>query len=259
MNIITVKYLVDDKIVDHKDDRLEQINLSDLVIVDSGQIQELARVINIYQADKFKNVEGEGRILRVVNVDDQKTIVKNKKDALKYIPKCEEKINATNLSMKVVDVDLSFDGKKLTIYFSAGGRIDFRILVADFVRSFKKLIRLQQIGPREQAAKVDGYGKCGQRICCARFAKSKDTVTLELAKNQNLSESSTNKINGYCGKLMCCLKYEDELYSEIKKKLPKIGEEYKTPKGIGVVVRQNILSNSILVELKNAEKIEVKL
>lgn len=259
MNIITVKFLADEKIADYQIDDVKDISLYDLVIVDSGQIEDLARIINVYEAEKCKNIKGEGKITRKVTKDDKKKIIDNKKEALLYIEKCEEKVKKFNLSMKIVDTDLSFDGKKLTIYFSAGNRIDFRVLVADFVRSFKKLIRLQQIGPREQAAKVDGYGKCGQRVCCARFLKNKDSITLELAKNQNLSETSSNKINGYCGKLMCCLKYEDELYTQSKKKMPNVGQEIKTPQGMGVVIRQNILAGSVSVKLKNAERIEVKI
>ena len=137
--------------------------------------------------------------------------------------------------------------------------MEVRELVADFVRSYKKLIRLQQIGPRLQAAKVDGFGKCGQRICCSRFLKNSGQVTLECAKNQNLSEVNSNKINGMCGKLMCCLKYEDEAYSELKKKLPHVGSAIDTKKGKGIVIRQNILNQSVIVKLKNEDKLEIKL
>lgn len=261
MRIISVKYPTDNKVVDFKIKEDIDAKLNDLALIDNSQVKEIAQVINIYEADKLKNQQGEGIVTKIIDGEDVKKLVKIKRNAIEFIPKASEIVAIYDLPMSIVDADLSYDEKKLTIYFSSDTRIDFRKLVSHFVRTFKKLIRLQQIGPREQAQKLGGYGKCGEEVCCRRFLGQLENVSIELAKNQCLAEVSSNKINGNCGKLLCCLKYENDLYSERKKDMPKIGDEIKTKEGIGRVIKLNILKNSVLLELNNAnkDKVEVKL
>lgn len=259
MNIISVKFITDGKIMDYDDE--EQCKVSDLVIVNTSQLYELGKIVDRYEWKEgmdYKNQKDKGNIVRKVNCDDQKKINENKKNALKLIPLCKEKVKKYKLIMDIMDADLSFDEKKLTIYFSSEKRIDFRLLVSDFVRTFKKLVRLQQIGQREQIRRMGWVGKCGQEVCCARFSGCSEQVTLDCAKRQNLSEVNCSKINGVCGKLMCCLKYEDHAYEEIKKTMPEIGDKIKTKQGVGKVIKQKILSKSVIVLLENKDRIEVE-
>jgi len=253
MIITTLKFVLDNKIEDYKlPDKLD-IEIGDRVLVDNSQTKEVAWVINIYEAADFKNVKGEGAIERVIDEKDANIIKENKKKAVILIPRCEEIAYNLALPMQILDADFSFDEKKLTIYFSSEKRVDFRKLVGEYVKEFKKLIRLQQVGAREQAQKIGGYGKCGQEICCKRFLQNLDNVSIDCAKAQNLAEVSGNKINGNCGKLLCCLKYENDLYVETKKQLPPIGTEVKTKKGKGVVIKQNILMKKVYVEIRDAK------
>lgn len=260
MNILSVKFITDGRVMDY--DENEQCSVSDIVIVNTSQLHELGKVVEKYElkeGEDCKNQKDKGKIVRKITEDDQKKIDENKKNALRLIPICKEKVKKYQLTMDIMDADLSFDEKKLTIYFSAEKRIDFRLLVSDFVRTFKKLVRLQQIGQREQIKRMGWIGKCGQEICCSRFSGSSEQVTIDYAKRQNLSEVSCSKINGVCGKLMCCLKYEDQAYNEIKKTLPKIGDKIKTKEGEGKVIKQNILSKSVTVLLKNKDRVEIEI
>lgn len=260
MNVVSVKFISDNKILDF-DDTKDQYNVSDFVIVNTSQVAEIVKIVDKYKLGRsknYKNPKDKGKILRKVSKRDREKINKNKSKALKFISKCKEKIKRHNLSMEVVDADLSFDEKKLTVYFSSEKRVDFRTLVADFVRSFKKLVRLQQIDSREQVRRMGGIGKCGEEICCARFLGCSELVTLDYVRRQNLGEVKGSKISGACGKLMCCLRYEDELYTEAKKDMPKIGDKLKTEQGIGKVIKQNVLSKTVTVELDNDNKLEVR-
>ena len=161
--------------------------------------------------------------------------------------------------MELMDAELSFDEKKLTFYFAAEGRVDFRSLVSDLASTFRKLIRLQQIGARDEARFLGGCGRCGQVLCCRRFLKGDlDSVTLEMAQLQGLAAMGTARVTGCCGKLMCCLKYELDEYREAVKSLPKIGEKIKTEKGFGFVISQNILAKKVLVEVEDGSKLEVE-
>lgn len=261
MNIVSIKFITDNKIMDYEDEE-KKYSSSDCVIVDSLQVLDLGKVVEVYEVSdvkECKNEKDKGNIVRKVSEDDRKKIKEIKKKALALIAQCREKVKKYELDMEILDADLSFDEKKLTIYFSAEKRVDFRLLVSDYVRTFRKLVRLQQVGLREQIMRFGWVGKCGQEICCSRFLGCSELVTTDSAKKQNMGEVNTNKINGACGKLMCCLKYEEKAYEEVKKKMPKIGDKIKTKQGIGEVIKQNILSNSVIILLKNKEKLEIKI
>ncbi len=259
MKIVSVKFSTDSRTVDYVDSE-DIYEVSDVLIIDSSQIKETGKVVDKYtlkKGEKYKNETDKGKIVGKVTKNDEKKIKENKRKALDYILICKEKIAEHDLAMDVMDADLSFDEKKLTIYFTANKRVDFRSLVSDYVRSFKKLVRLQQVGLREQIKMMDWIGKCGQKICCARFLDCPKLVTTDYARRQNLGETNNNKINGVCGKLMCCLKYEDEVYTEAKKGMPKIGDRIKTKQGVGKVIKQNVLYKKVIVLLDNKEKVEV--
>jgi len=179
--------------------------------------------------------------------------------AQEMIPECQKKILRHRLPMELLDAELSFDEKKLTFYFTADGRVDFRALVSDLASSFKKLIRLQQVGARDEARFLGGHGRCGQILCCRKFLKGDlDSITLDMAQIQGLAAMGPGRITGACGKLMCCLAFEIEEYKKMAKNLPKIGDEIKTEKGQGIVISQNVLQKKITVELPDKSKLEVE-
>ena len=152
--------------------------------------------------------------------------------------------------MSLIDANYTFDRDKLIIRFLADNRIDFRDLVKEIASIYKVRIELRQIGVRDKAKEVSGCGICGQKLCCSRFLKDLETVSITMAKNQNLS-LNPNKINGVCGRLLCCLKYEDEEYIKCRKHLPKIGDKMKTEAGEGTVIGLDILKQEYKVDVPN--------
>lgn len=173
-------------------------------------------------------------------------------DAKNY---CLERIKAHSLAMNLVDVEYFYDGSKIIFYFTADGRVDFRELLKDLVRRLRTRVELRQIGIRNQAKMVGGLGSCGRPLCCASFLKNFHTVSIKMAKEQNLSLNPT-KISGACGRLMCCLQYEYETYKELKKDMPKLGKKIEIPEGRGKVIRQNIIERTITVLLEDGKEIE---
>ncbi|MBO4885186.1 MAG: stage 0 sporulation family protein [Clostridia bacterium] len=161
---------------------------------------------------------------------------------------CARKVAAHKLDMKLVDAEYTFDGSKLIFYFTANGRVDFRDLVKDLASVFKMRIELRQIGVRDEAKMLGGLGACGRPICCGTFLNDFQPVSIRMAKDQSLSLNPT-KISGQCGRLMCCLKYEQENYESILKKLPRVGREIMTPDGVGTVTEIAVIREKIKVRL----------
>ena len=168
---------------------------------------------------------------------------------------CQERIEERNLPMILVDVERFFDGSKIIFYFYADGRVDFRELVKDLVKKLHTRVELRQIGVRNKAKMIGGVGPCGRELCCATFLKEFHSVSVKMAKEQNLSLNPT-KISGVCGRLMCCLKYEYTDYVEMKKGMPKVGKRIITPEGEGKVVRQNVMEQRVAVALDDGREIE---
>ena len=187
-------------------------------------------------------------VVRLANADDEarhEANVASENEALRI---CAEKIEEHNLDMKLVDVEYTFDNNKLLFYFTSDGRVDFRDLVKDLAGVFKTRIELRQIGIRDETKLVGGLGVCGRPFCCSSFLTDFSQVSIKMAKEQNLSLNSA-KISGACGKLMCCLKYEHEVYLEEIKKTPKIDSAVTTPDGTGIVVESNPLAGLVKVKL----------
>jgi len=159
-----------------------------------------------------------------------------------------KKIAEHNLDMKLVEAEYSFDKSKIIFYFTSEGRVDFRELVKDLARIFKARIELRQIGVRDEAKLFGGFGSCGKELCCRRFLKDFEPVTIRMAKEQGLPLNPP-KISGVCGRLMCCLAYECKVYKELSRDLPKEGDKINTPEGKGKVVSVNILKRSVIVEV----------
>ncbi len=170
---------------------------------------------------------------------------------------CLERINHHELPMKLVDVELLFDGSKIIFYFTADGRVDFRELLKDLVKHLKMRIELRQIGVRNHAAMVGGIGMCGRPLCCSQFLVKFHPVSIKMAKEQNLSLNPL-KISGACGRLMCCLQYESDVYAVLKRDLPKVGKKIDTDFGPGRVVRQNALERTVTVELEDGSLVDIE-
>ncbi len=187
-------------------------------------------------------------VLRKASEKDHETARENAALELEAHDVCQKKILERNLSMKLVDVEYTFDRSKILFYFTADGRVDFRELVKDLAAQFKTRIELRQIGVRDEAKMLGGLGCCGRPVCCKTFLGEFQPVSIKMAKEQNLSLSPT-KISGLCGRLMCCLKYEQDTYECLRKQMPKVGKEVMSPDGIGVVVENNIISEKSRVRL----------
>jgi len=224
-----------------------EIVQGDKVIVETARGVEMGDVAigpREMHCDKIKKP-----LKKVIRIADKKDMEKQKKNKGKEkdaFAVCEKKIAKHNMQMKLVDVEYTFDGGKIIFYFTAEGRVDFRELVKDLASVFKTRIELRQIGVRDEAKKVGGLGPCGRPACCNSFMGDFQPVSIKMAKEQNLSLSPT-KISGLCGRLMCCLNYENEFYKEMRKKLPKTGAIVKTPDGKAEVTGTNGLKGTIKV------------
>lgn len=191
------------------------------------------------------------RMLRVATDADRETLQKNQKRADEAFAICKHKIEERGLDMNLVTVECTFDMNKMLFYFTADGRVDFRELVKDLASVFRTRIELRQIGVRDEAKMIGGLGACGRELCCSSYLEEFHPVSINMAKEQNLSLNPA-KISGTCGRLMCCLKYEHEAYAELQKVTPKNGSVVDTPEGRGRVVSTQMLRGTCKVQLDDA-------
>jgi len=196
------------------------------------------------------------KILRVAKESDLKQIEENRVKAKEAFCTCIKKIEEHKLDMKLVQAEYSFDRSKIIFYFTANGRIDFRNLVKDLAKIFKARIELRQIGVRDEARLFGGFGPCGRELCCAKFLKDFEPVTIKMAKEEGLPLNPP-KISGLCGRLMCCLSFEYETYKLLSKGLPREGERVHTAQGKGKVTGINVFKRTATVELEDGAQIEV--
>ena len=193
------------------------------------------------------------KILRVADEKDVKQHKENLKKKERSLILCQEKIDKHHLEMKLIDVEHTFDNSKIIFYFTADGRVDFRELVKDLAGVFKMRIELRQIGVRDEAKLIGGIGTCGKALCCHSWLPEFEPVSIKMAKIQNLSLNPT-KISGICGRLMCCLKFENDVYAELRKDMPDVGEKVMTVDGLAVVTESNILESRIKARLVIEER-----
>ena len=189
------------------------------------------------------------KVVRIATEEDVRRAEYNEKRETEAFRICQEKVAKHKLEMKLVSVEYTFDNSKIIFYFTANGRVDFRELVKDLAGVFKMRIELRQIGVRDEAKMLGGLGSCGRPICCGTFLGDFQPVSIKMAKEQNLSLNPT-KISGLCGRLMCCLKYEQDYYSPTLKKLPKVGKDIVTPDGVGVLSEINAIRERVKVRIK---------
>ena len=191
------------------------------------------------------------KVLRVATEQDERTNAENQEREKKAFEICQQKIAAHGLEMQLVSAECAFDGSKLLFFFTADGRVDFRELVKDLASVFRTRIELRQIGVRDKAKMVGGLGVCGRPFCCKEFLDDFQPVSIKMAKTQNLSLNPT-KISGTCGRLMCCLKYEQEAYEDLMKDAPRMDSFVETPDGAGTIISVNTLREKVRVRLDDA-------
>lgn len=236
------------------DPKKEKLNRGDLVIVETANGIEFAEVVVANkEMPEEKLVNPLKSIIRKANYKDIKHNEENKKKEKEAFKKAEELIKQHNLNMNLTEVEYTFDNSKLLFYFTADGRIDFRDLVKDLAAIYKTRIELRQIGVRDQVRKIGGNGVCGRELCCCTFLDNFDSVSIKMAKEQNIA-LTPSKISGNCGRLMCCLKYEQEVYEEKLSRLPKVGAIVKVEdEGEGIVDSIEILKEKIRVKFKDKD------
>ena len=196
-------------------------------------------------------------VLRHATAEDERTVARNRAEEKRAFDICMQKIEEHGLDMQLVSAEYSFDGSKILFFFTADERVDFRELVKNLASIFHTRIELRQIGMRDEAKMLGGLGPCGRPICCGSFLGDFQPVSIKMAKEQNLSLNPT-KISGVCGRLMCCLKFEQDHYESTRKRMPKIGKEVETPEGNGVVIDINVLKETLTVRIHKGDTSEFK-
>lgn len=250
--IIGVRFKKLGKIYFFNPERL-YIKKGDKVVVETAQGDEYAEVLipnRIVEDDKI--IAPLKKVKRIATYKDTKHFEECKKKEKEAFEVCQKKIKEHNLDMTLTDVEVKFDDSKILFYFTADGRIDFRDLVKDLATIYKTRIELRQIGVRDEVKRIGGNGVCGRELCCCTFLSDFESVSIKMAKEQNIS-LNPSKISGNCGRLMCCLKYEDNVYTEKLAKLPHIGAIVKTEDGEGEVDSIETLKERVRVKIKNAD------
>ncbi len=232
--------------------------VDDIVVVETARGIECGTVCEATKTvAEDQIVKPLKKVLRIANDADIKKLEENKKKAKEAFDVCEKKVLEHKLDMKLVDVEVAFDGGKMLFYFTSDGRVDFRDLVKDLAANFHTRIELRQIGVRDEAKMLGGLGICGQPFCCSRFLDDFQPVSIKMAKEQGLSLNPT-KISGSCGRLMCCLKYEQDAYEYLNSITPPVGSLVKTPSGNGTVVDLNPLTGTLYVRI-NEDAVPLKI
>jgi len=236
-----------------------KVGKNDFVIVETSRGVEYGMVVTDPRLIPDDQVQPPLRtILRKASQADKDLYNRNLALEKEAFAICQDKIKQHKLDMKLVDVEYTFDARKILFYFTAAERVDFRDLVKDLAVQFHTRIELRQIGVRDEARMDGGYGICGRPYCCATFLTDFSPVSIKMAKDQNLS-LSPSKISGTCGRLMCCLRYEESTYEELTRGLPQEGDIIETPKGTGEVLHVNVLRQLIKVGIAVKDKDDVEI
>jgi cell fate regulator YaaT (PSP1 superfamily) len=227
------------------------------VVVDTGRGPEIGRVVIAPKQVLASDItEPLKPVLRKPSEEDLKQQEEFKAKEREALERCQEIIARANLPMKLLSAEYNLDGTRLTFSFSAEGRIDFRDLLKEMTANFKIRIELRQVGPRDKAKMLGGFGRCGRPLCCTTYLTEFSPVSIRMAKEQELPLNPM-KISGVCGRLVCCLSHECEQYREMKRKLPAIGQQVTTPLGVATVVGTNPLKETVLVKLESEATVEL--
>ncbi len=235
-----------------------KVKVGDKVIVETQNGNGFGVVSEAnFMVEEDKIVSPLKKMLRFANDKDLKRIEENKKKEQEAFAACEKLVEEHQLDMKLVEVEYSFDGGKVIFFFTSDGRVDFRELVKDLAAKFHTRIELRQIGVRDEAKMLGGLGICGQPYCCKQFLSDFQPVSIKMAKEQGLSLNPT-KISGSCGRLMCCLKYEQDAYEYLNSFTPQVGATVKTENGTGVVTDVNLITGNLYVKPLETDSIPFK-
>lgn len=250
MKIVGIEFPNDEKIYYYYVDNLD-LRKNVTVIVKDSDILKFGKVVTSVHSIEEKKLKKElGNVIRIATKQDYNQHLSNLKQSTQALTKCKELVKKYSLDMRIIDAIYTFDQDQLIFHFYADSRIDFRDLARDLASIYKTRIELRQIGVRDKAKKICGMGVCGQKLCCSRFLNDFDSVSISMAKNQNLS-LNPSKINGVCGRLLCCLKYEDECYKECRKDLPNMGQTIEKDGIKGKVTSLDILGNKYTIYTDN--------
>lgn len=235
----------------------EDLEKGSIVVVpsdqsDSGEFGEVVE-INLQIKDNPAS-----KILRKINHKEEDVYRENRKQAKEIIDFAKESARRNELEMKIIDASISLDGKQAILSFVSDGRIDFRNLVKEIASKYKKTIRMQQIGSRDEARSAGGYGICGRELCCVKFGGNMQSITTDMARCQQIFHRGSERISGLCGRLMCCLAYESEQYREMLRGMPELHSVVETGEGKGTVVEINAILQEIKVKLESGKYISIK-
>lgn len=248
VTVIGVRFKKAGKIYYFDPDGIDTSDASHVIVETARGIEFGHLVVQKKEIDDSEVVAPLKKALRVATEEDIKVHEDNQEKKKETFDICVQKIRHHKLEMKLIDVEYTFDNNKVIFYFTSDGRVDFRELVKDLASVFRTRIELRQIGVRDEAKMMNGIGTCGKRLCCANWLGDFEPVSIKMAKDQNLSLNPT-KISGICGRLMCCLKYEHEVYLELKKGMPHDGETVMTPDGKAVVMNTQTIREQVKVRL----------
>ena len=257
MKVAEVKFYDWDKSYDFSFEEEINFKITDKVIVktDLGlEIGEIKKIKNLKESQQTP--DSLKQILRKANASDLEKIKEKKRKTKEVLEYCKKEIEKYALDMKLIDVYYSFDGGRMTFTFTSSGRVDFRELVKDLTRHFQKSIRLQQLGIRDEAKISGDIGLCGRNLCCKTVLKALENISSDLVRLQQLSQRGSDRVSGICGRLMCCLSYEQDLYKEMSQGLPEIGSEIETENGKGKVIGWQVLRRIVDVKMPDGTVVE---
>jgi len=255
MKVVGIKFRDHGRIYDY-DSTAFVLKERDIVMVDTEHGPELGFVARVpMERNSACFCKSLRKVLRLADESDMEQGQRNLFQEREAKRLCLAKIKEQNLPMKLIGVESFLDGSKIIFYFVSEGRVDFRALVKELASAFKTRIEMRQVGVRNEAKMIGGLGNCGREFCCCAFLKDFEPVSVKMAKEQNLA-LNPQKISGACGRLMCCLAYEIDTYTEMRKDMPKVGKRVITPQGPGKVTQQNIIHQKLRVALDEGEEEE---
>ncbi|MBI3943299.1 MAG: stage 0 sporulation family protein [Chloroflexi bacterium] len=235
------------------------LHVNDWVVVETSRGREAGQVAigPRFLSDKELQRSLEP-VVRRANTQDMLSMLYYRAREDRALRRCRETVAAQNLLMKVIRAEYSYDGSRLTFYFTAEKRIDFRDLVKELSKSLRTRIEMRQLGPRDEAAIIGAVGPCGRELCCSTWLTEFPPISIKMAKNQDLPLNPTS-ISGMCGRLRCCLKFEDDYYAVMRELMPRVGQEINTPDGPGQVISLDILKESVKIQLREGPILEMSI
>ena len=255
VKVVGISFKKNGKVYNFSPNELD-LSVNDCVIVETERGLQFGTVMSpIIEISDDSVVLPLNIVRKIADSNDIKKNNKNKKDGKKALQKCRDLVKKYNLNMYIIDATYTHDRNQLFFRFMADNRVDFRILAKDLANIYKTRIELRQIGVRDRAKEVGGYGQCGRPLCCSKFMNDFDSISINMAKTQNIA-LNPSKINGICGRLLCCLKYENECYKECSKGLPQMNKKIKTSQGEGRVVSVDVLKGIYKVNIPDIGIVE---